>query len=157
MLVGKLVILVLVISLAAWLVRVELAHVHYGQARYVGMGTLDVEGNPLVLWGVNLPEVDGTCGRLEERWPCGAHATAAAILRVSRGNVICLEQGEAEGGARPAKCFTTRNLLTWSDMGRTLVRQGWAIPDLKVSDEYLPEADAAKQAGAGLWGSGPDR
>lgn len=151
MLFGKLIAVALGLFLVFALIRSELRHVHFGEAITQGGEQLVIDGQQLRLWGIQMPQVEATCKLDNGYWPCGAYATAALLVQTRKGRIVCLEKGSAGQEAAPAKCYTTRNLVTWKDMGRELVRDGWAMPRLKDSREYLPVAAEAETARRGLW------
>lgn len=151
MFLGKLFAAALGLCLVLALIRSELKQVHFGEAVVQGGEQLVINGQRLRLWGIQMPQVEATCILGNGRWPCGAYATAALMVKTRKGRVMCLEKGSADQKPAPAKCYTTRNLFTWKDMGRELVNDGWAMPKLKDSREYLPMAADAETAGRGLW------
>lgn len=151
MFLSKLIVVALGLLLIGTLIRSELKHVHYGEAAVIGGELLEIEGRKLKLWGVSLPKVESTCKAGRDRWPCGAYATAALMVKVGKGSVMCLERGANDSTVPPVRCFTTKNLVTWQDIGRELVLAGWAMPNLKDSLEYIQEASEAESAGRGLW------
>ena len=151
MLVGKVLVGLLGLGLVIWLLCEETRGVHFGPASVIGPAALKVHGVQLALWGVRQPRVDATCKAGTRRWSCGAYAASALILSASTRRVMCFERGLAPDGARAARCYASNNFVTWKDVGRDLVRGGWAMPDLQVSREYLPSAAEAEAAGAGLW------
>lgn len=154
MLVGKVLVGLLGLGLVVWLLREETRGVHVGHASIVGPALLEVQGAQLSLWGIRQPHVDATCDAAAGRWPCGAFAVAALIHSTSSGRVLCFERGASSSGAQAARCYATRNYVIWKDLGRELVRQGWAMPDLRVAHEYLPMATEGEEAAAGLWRRG---
>jgi endonuclease YncB( thermonuclease family) len=150
---GKLIAVALGLFLVIAFIRSELKQVHFGEAVAQGGGQLVINGQKLRLWGILMPQVEATCKLDNGHWPCGAYAAAALLVQTRKGRVMCMEQGSAEQVVAPARCYTTRNFVTWKDMGRELVRDGWAMPKLKDSREYLPMAAEAETAGRGLWKS----
>lgn len=153
MLVGKVLVGLLGLGLVIWLLCEESRGVHFGQASVIGPAALKVQEAQVALWGVRQPKVDATCKAGTRRWSCGAYAASALILSASTRRVMCFERGVAPDGSRIARCYASNNFVTWKDLGRELVRKGWAMPDLQVSREYLPSAAEAEASGAGLWGS----
>lgn len=161
MLVGKVLVGLLGLGLVIWLLCEETRGVHFGPASVIGPAALKVQEVQVELWGVRQPRVDATCKAGTRRWSCGAYAASALILSVSTHRVMCFERGVAPDGSRIARCYASNNFVTWKDLGRELVRKGWAMPDLQVSREYLSFAADAEASGAGLWtsnvGSGNSR
>jgi endonuclease YncB( thermonuclease family) len=150
-LVGKVVVGLLGLGLVIWLLCEETRGVHFGRASVTGPAAVKVHGTQMMLWGVRQPRVDATCKAGVRRWSCGAYGASALILSVSNRRVMCFERGVAPDGARAARCYASSNFFNWKDVGRELVRKGWAMPDLQVSREYLPSAAEAEGTGAGLW------
>lgn len=151
MLLGKFIAVALGVGLIAWLLFAEIGRVHYGRVTLLKGERLAIDGQPLVLWGVRLPNVEAKCRSKTGTWPCGAFATAAVLVRVSNARVMCFEQGDAHEGVQKAKCYTTSNFVSWNDLARELIRDGWAMPDLRVTRSYLQVAADAEKAGSGLW------
>lgn len=157
MLAAKVLVGMLGLGLVAWLLCEETRGVHYGSASVIEPAVVKVQGVQLALWGIRQPSVEATCKSGTVHWSCGAHAVAALILIASTGRVMCFERGATPTGGLVARCYVPDRFVTWKDLGRDLVRQGWAMPDVRVSREYLPMAAEAEAAAAGLWrrDSGP--
>lgn len=64
-------------------------------------------------------------------------------------------------GERPVTCIPDgrdryRRVLAHctaggEDIGRAMVRDGWALAFVRYSREYIADQEAARQAGVGLW------
>jgi endonuclease YncB( thermonuclease family) len=151
MLLGKVIAVGLGILLVVWLIVGAFREVHYGYAAVVATGVLSIEGREYSLWAVKSPEVVETCSTQQGAWPCGAFATAAVLLQVTDKSVMCFGKAERAERIQPAKCYASGNLLVWKDVARELVKQGWARPDLAVSQEYEPISRTAASDSVGIW------
>lgn len=100
------------------------------------------------LIGIDAPERAQTCRTASNReWACGAAAAARLSELVARGKVTCTPQGEDRYGRTLAVCAAG----DIADLGRTLVREGYAVSYTFDAGGYAAEEDEARAAGRGLW------
>ncbi|MBT9292042.1 thermonuclease family protein [Prosthecodimorpha staleyi] len=96
------------------------------------------------LAGITAPASDETCrDATGQDWPCGARAAVAlrAFVR-GRGLQCTVPEGAREGD------FVSPCRLGSEDVGRWLVRQGWAKA---AGDDLGADETEARRAGLGLW------
>ena len=117
-----------------------------GNARVLDGDTLAVAGQRIRLHGIDAPETRQTCTRNGRRWACGKAATRAMRQLIGRSMVRCEVSGHGKYGRAIGSCFANgRNLQ------RELVRQGLALAYRRYSTRYVPDEDAARAEGVGLW------
>ncbi|MCB1488200.1 MAG: thermonuclease family protein [Bauldia sp.] len=104
------------------------------------------------VYGVTPPSVDETCRRADgEEWPCGK--TALFSLRMFlHGRAVECFLPKLDGIDRAVAPCRVGSI----DVGRWLLRQGWATPDENATDEYRTAAHEARCDRLGMWrGSEP--
>lgn len=100
------------------------------------------------LIGIDAPERAQTCRDAQKReWACGAAAAARLSELVARGKVACMRQGQDRYGRTLAVCSAG----DVADIGRTLVREGYAVSYSFDRGDYAAEENEARAAGRGLW------
>lgn len=117
-----------------------------GNARVVDGDTLAVAGERIRLDGIDAPETSQPCTRNGRRWACGRAATRAMRRLIGRNHVRCEVSGRDRYGRAIATCFAAGR-----DLQQQLVRQGLALAYRKYSTRYVPDEDAARAEGRGLW------
>ncbi len=117
-----------------------------GQARVVDGDTLAVAGERIRLNGIDAPETRQTCTRDGRPWVCGKAATQAMRKLIGRHAVRCEVSGRDKYGRAIATCFADG-----LNLQQQLVRQGLALAYRKYSTRYVPDEDAARTEGRGLW------
>lgn len=100
------------------------------------------------LIGIDAPERAQTCRDTHNReWSCGAAAAARLSALVAQGRVSCAPQGRDRYGRTLAVCAAG----DIADLGRQLVREGYAVNYTFNAPGYAIEETAARLAGRGLW------
>ncbi len=117
-----------------------------GQARVIDGDTFAVAGQRVRLHGIDAPETRQTCSRDGRKWACGRAATKAMRRLVGRDPVRCEVRNRDRYGRAVATCFAGGR-----DLQRQLVRQGLALAYRRYSTRYVPDEDAARAEGLGLW------
>lgn len=117
-----------------------------GQARVIDGDTFAVAGQRVRLHGIDAPETRQTCLRAGRRWACGKAATKAMRRLVGRDPVRCEVRDWDRYGRAVAACYAGGR-----DLQRELVRQGLALAYRRYSTRYVPDEDAARAEGLGLW------
>jgi endonuclease YncB( thermonuclease family) len=116
--------------------------------RVVDGDTLHAGDQRIRLLGIDAPEKAQTCRDAQGRsWACGLAATARLQALVAHGQVACAPQGHDRYGRTLAVCSAG----DVADVGRVLVRAGYAVSYMSRGDGYLAEEDAARDDGVGLW------
>jgi endonuclease YncB( thermonuclease family) len=115
--------------------------------RIMDADTVDAGTFKIRLNGIDAPETDQRC--LDEQgkvWSCGIEATAK-LEAYSRGRSwSCELTGVDRYGRSLGTC-----LIDGEDVGRWLVRNGWALAFRRYSTVYVPDEDYAREHQLGLW------
>ncbi len=112
-----------------------------GPAQVIDGGTIVIAGQRLRLDGLDAPPLDRLCLQGGENWRCGEAAAFALAAIIERHWLTCqTRQGLA-------KCrMGGRNGV---DVGRALVREGWATA--RAGSGYEQAEQDARRSGRGLW------
>ncbi len=106
-----------------------------------------VDGQTVRLLGIEAPEADRMCGSGTARRPCGEDAKRALTRLVEGARVRCEGlEGPRFGHEIVATCWAGE-----VDLGRALVRRGWARADRQYSSRYVHDEDEARASGRGFW------
>jgi endonuclease YncB( thermonuclease family) len=124
-----------------------------GYATIVDGRTIEIEGTPIRLYGIDAPDLDQQCRRPGERsadfrvYACGQEAKAA-LERIIGGIVVTCESREDDGyDGAVARCWRGERFSRF-DLAREMVREGWAVAD---RESYLDDEADARAAHKGLW------
>ncbi|MGM0583236.1 MAG: thermonuclease family protein [Pseudomonadota bacterium] len=118
-----------------------------GPARVIDGDTLEVAGRSVRLEGIDAPEIDQTCRDASgARYPCGRLAAKTLAGLVSGKRVRCEGPGPDPRGRLVAVCHAGGR-----DLGGALTRAGWTLAFRKFSARYIPQEEAARARGVGLW------
>ena len=148
LLLAKFGVVAFAIGLAAWLVGSTLDGLWVGSPIVIDGDTLEFEKGSVDLFAVDAPEFEQACESKGKSWPCGAYSMAALLTRVHGKTIWCFEKGRTSEGQVLAQCY-----VGLSDVAADLVESGWAtvVPD--SANRYATEAQVAKSATRGVWGS----
>jgi endonuclease YncB( thermonuclease family) len=107
--------------------------------------TLEVEGQPARLHGIDAFELNQTCLDARGRpWRCGDRREAALAERVEGHTIRCVVLDEDRSGRYVARCMSEDG----TDLGAYMVRSGLALAD---TDDYRAEQVLAQRRRAGAW------
>lgn len=120
-----------------------------GRARVSDGDTLRLGDDRIRLHGIDAPELDQTCTAGGRAWACGAWARGRLERLADGRQVVCDVVDVDDYGRLVAACS-----VAGRDLGASMVAEGAALAYRRYSDRYLPEEDAARQAGIGLWQGG---
>jgi endonuclease YncB( thermonuclease family) len=108
----------------------------------VDAGTFKVRLN-----GIDAPETDQRCLDAQGKvWSCGVEATAKLDAYSHSRPWSCELTGVDRYGRSLGTC-----LIDGEDVGRWLVRNGWALAFRRYSTVYVPDEDYAREHQLGLW------
>ena len=111
--------------------------------------TIEIAGQRIRLHGIDTPEKGQLCEADGMPWQCGQEAAIALADAIGRTWVDCIEQNRDRYGRVVAVCRFGGP--SGRDIGAYMVEEGWALAYRKYSMDYVPNEDAAKAAGKGLW------
>lgn len=136
-----LVSLIMVLATATITARAdELPEIEPGTAYALDGETLMRGEQEVGLFGIDAPEI--------EDMPLGPQARRALNHLLAGRRVDCAPKNKDRNGRVLAVCTVGAQ-----DIGRLMVRQGWAITDRRFTRDYDLEERAAAAAGRGLWGA----
>lgn len=116
-----------------------------GAARVIDGDTLEVAGVHVRLVGIDAPELHQRCGG----WDCGGWARDELARLIGARPVACRGAGTDRYGRLLARCDAGQG-----DLGAALVRDGAAFAYRRYARDYVPDEDAARARGQGLWRPG---
>jgi endonuclease YncB( thermonuclease family) len=117
-----------------------------GTARADDGDSLTIGGRRVRLFGVDAFEYRQTCGRMK----CGKAALQHLQHLVKGQSVACARQDIDAYGRVVAIC----RLSDGRDLGREMVRSGYALAYRRYSTRYVADEAVAKKAKAGAWAHG---
>jgi endonuclease YncB( thermonuclease family) len=121
-----------------------------GYARVIDGDTIQVDETRIRLFGIDAPEKHQSCrrevGPLNVPYPCGGAATAALVRIIGSGAVVCDPRDHDRYGRTVAVCDAHG-----ADIGREMVRQGWAVAYTRYSSAYVGDEGIARGAKRALW------
>jgi len=121
-----------------------LAETYSGSAYVVDGDTVIVNQTRLRLLSMDAFESAQNCSRDGQTYPCGLEATRALIGLIGQREVRCDGDKRDRYGRPLVQCF-----IGDLDLGREMVRQGWAVAEYGA--EYRADEETAQKARAGAW------
>lgn len=113
----------------------------------VDADTIYLNGDKIRLEGVDAPETDQTCLNAESQaFKCGLEARRALEARFGNRSWTCRPSGKDRYGRTLAACS-----VEGQDVGRWLVREGWALAFRRYSTAYSADETVARDGRRGLW------
>jgi endonuclease YncB( thermonuclease family) len=134
------------------------------QPRLVGVAsvldgdTIEIHGQRIRLFGIVSPEGAQPCYRPSgEPWQCGQQAADALGQEIGQATIRCVQRDRDRFGRIVAVCFRCTE-----DLGRWMVRQGWAVAFRRYAEDYVGDEAVARRSRRGLgsgnfempWGTG---
>ncbi len=120
-----------------------------GPARVIDGDTLEIQGQRIRLHGIDAPETRQTCWDDRGEFPCGQRAKFILAAGVKGQTITCEERDKDRYGRTVAVCYDEKRV----DLGRDLVRHGWALAYRDYSLDYVPDERKAQRLKMGLWQS----
>lgn len=118
-----------------------------GKARATDGDSLRMGDKRIRLFGIDAPESAQSCKIEGEPWACG-RASRKALERLTRGQVLTCLVRDMDRERLVSVCQANG-----VDVGRQMVRRGWAVAYTRYSMDYLPEEIAARRDRLALWRS----
>lgn len=118
-----------------------------GMARVIDSDMLEVDGQRIILFGVDAMDRNQTCIIDGKAWDCWAVAARELQILVANEPVSCEDQGIPD----PFKRAYARCQVGNVDLNEALVRSGLALAFRRQSKDYVEAEKAAKADRIGLW------
>lgn len=133
-----------IVAFAPW---AALAAEISGEATVIESDVLDVNGQRVMLYGVESVEPRQKCEINRQEWECWAAAVRELQTIVSEGPVTCEQVGNPDPYGRIlANCS-----INGQDIGERFVRGGWALAIKRERPELVEVQNEARKAKIGLW------
>jgi endonuclease YncB( thermonuclease family) len=119
-----------------------------GTATVIDGDGLEVAGKKVRLFGVDAPETSQYCkaeGGYRRR--CGQYATVELDRMAGGKPVVCTPKDTDRYGRVVAVCK-----VEGRDVGREMVRAGWAVAYVRYSKDYVADERWARENEKGIWG-----
>jgi endonuclease YncB( thermonuclease family) len=117
-----------------------------GLASITDGDTVEIHGRRVRLFGIDAPESRQLCEAAGQQYRCGQQAALALADEIGQRTVSCEQRDVDRYGRMVAVCSAGGE-----DLGRWMVGQGWALAYRRYSKAYVPDEDAAREAGRGIW------
>ena len=109
--------------------------------------TIRIGDTRIRIEGIDAPERDQLCGdETLQNYACGVKATEALREIIGSKSVDCNISGLDRYGRSLGTCF-----VDGVDIGREMVRDGWASAFVRYSKRYVDDEAAARTVKAGMW------
>lgn len=107
-----------------------------------------LNGEEVRLWGVDAVELSQFCQKSGRDYPCGKHAKSYLLHLIGSSDLRCERMPATKKETRTvARCF-----IGDLDVGREMVRAGWAIDYRYFSKGFYAEAEnQAREQKNGVW------
>lgn len=116
-------------------------------------GVLTIDGQNLVLWGIDTLAPDQQCWQGNVAWFCGEQATIALRHFIEGRFLTCEIQQVPDGNPLLARCYRLKGAKR-KDVSEMLVRHGWALDRGETSGgAYYEAEEEARKDKRGIWGS----
>jgi endonuclease YncB( thermonuclease family) len=118
-----------------------------GPAKAVDSTVIEVEGQRIMLFGIDSVMRKQNCTIDGKIWQCWRAAVRALEILVDQGPVTCDAIGEPDVYGR----LLARCSINGQNLNEQLVRKGYAIARPSETTEYVAAEAAAKKEKLGLW------
>ncbi len=118
-----------------------------GVAVVIDGDTFRLDGTHIRLFGIDAPERREQCVSLEAAvWDCGRESTGVLRRFLGTRPVTCAAEDTDKYGRTVATCT-----VGGEDIGRWMVRNGWARSYPFFSRRYVADEADARRHGKGIW------
>ncbi len=114
-----------------------------GEVRVIDGDTVEIDGTPYRLFGIDAPERYQKCRTWGRTWACGAAATEALVPRAA--GMTCEGSSTDRWGRVVGVCFSGGE-----DLNAWLVANGWALAATDYSEDYADEEEQARSEKRGI-------
>ena len=108
--------------------------------------TIDVDGMRIRLHGIDAPERGQPCTKNGAQFNCGSAAKDHLTYLLIGERVNCTAASKDRWGRQVSICKIGK-----LDIGRQMVRQGWAIAYAEYSSDYVEDEQFARTNEFGMW------
>jgi endonuclease YncB( thermonuclease family) len=122
-----------------------------GRARIIDGDTIAIDRTQIRLQGIDAPELHQRCSRGGRPYRCGEESKAALRHIIAGAALSCSIRGADRYGRVIATCARVSASSSPQDIGRELVREGWAVAFTRYSKAYVVEEREARELRRGLW------
>ncbi|MDA0961828.1 MAG: thermonuclease family protein [Proteobacteria bacterium] len=116
-----------------------------GRVRVIDADTWEVGGTKVRLFGIDAPELNQPCLLDGRAWECGVWATEQTRRAYQGARAVCAPVTTDRHGRVVARCS-----VGGEDVGRRMVREGWAFAFRRYSMDYDLDDKTAAVQGRGL-------
>jgi len=117
-----------------------------GRVRVTDGDTLRMGQVRIRIYGIDAPEMAQRCVASGATYLCGVEATKRLKALIGSQAVRCVRRDVDRYGRLVGVCY--RGDL---DLGREMVREGWAVAFAMYSGAYLAEEEQARKERRGVW------
>jgi endonuclease YncB( thermonuclease family) len=118
-----------------------------GQASVVDGDTIEVHGQRIRFAYIDAPDSDQICGAADgTTWRCGSASAFFLADLIGEKMVNCHVFYIDEYGRAIATCT-----VDGESLNARLVSEGLAVAERHYSEQYVPQEDAARAEGLGMW------
>jgi endonuclease YncB( thermonuclease family) len=118
-----------------------------GQARAIDSTTIEINGQRIMLFGIDSVMRKQACKLDGKIWACWAAAMHALETLLDQGPATCQSVGEPDVYGR----ILARCTVKGKSVNEELVRQGYAVARASESTDYVAAEKAARESKLGLW------
>ena len=115
-----------------------------GPARVIDGNTVEVRGARLLLASMDAPQPGQICTRFDARYDCGKEASTELGRIIAGRPLRCMPSGKDQAQRPLMRCWAGD-----IDVGRELVRRGWAVAYNGYA--YTSDESEAREARRGIW------
>ena len=109
--------------------------------------TIDHDGTRYRIHGIDAPEGRQKCvDEHGQEWQCGLAASGLLASFVAGKTVRCEALDVDRWRRTIGRCYAGDH-----DIGRVMVRFGWAVAYRQYSTDYVRDEDLAQEEGRGMW------
>ncbi len=114
--------------------------------RVIDGDTIEVDAETLRLHGIDAPEKGQPCTSNNLPYDCGAASKSYLEFMLTGKRVVCTKRGKDKWGRLVAECTADGE-----DVGKLMVRHGWALAYKEYSVIYLEDEAFARSNKLGIW------
>ena len=114
--------------------------------RVIDGDTIELDLEKVRLYGIDAPEKGQPCKRNNSYYDCGATSKYQLEIILVGAKVKCTKKGKDKWGRFIAQCLANNE-----DIGRIMVRQGWALAYRQYSSAYIKDEEFAQTNKLGIW------